>query len=178
MKFARIARLSLFLIPTLLLSFPGCESGESERQKRIEKLEKQSAVMLGILRGRKLPSLQDYYSEEKNITPEMISEYKQEMNKRWERIDDEDPVNRLPFVVSSIFTNQVDRYEPDDSIDRKLVIRWAKIIEEIIWVRGGGPIEPIAGKDDDFFLAPRTDKALARIQRLRERLEAEEEASQ
>jgi len=108
----------------------------------------------------------------------MILEYEEEMNKRWERIDDEDPVNRLPFVVSSFFTNQVDRYEPDDSVDRKLVIRWAEIIEEIIWVRGGGPIEPIAGKDDDFFLAPSADKALARIQRLRERLEAEEEASQ
>lgn len=105
----------------------------------------------------------------------MILEYEEEMNKRWESIDDEDPVNRLPFVASSIFTNQVDRYEPDDSVDRKLVIRWAEIIEEIIWVQGGGPNEPIAGKDDDFFLAPRADKALARIQRLRERLEAEEE---
>ena len=108
----------------------------------------------------------------------MILEYEKVMNKRWVRIDSEDPANRLPFVVSSIFTNQVDRYEPDDSVDRKLVIRWAEIIEEIIWVRGGGPIEPIAGKDDDFFLAPRADKALARIQRLRERLEAEEEAIQ
>ena len=101
----------------------------------------------------------------------MILEYEEEMNKRWESIDDEDPVNRLPFVASSIFTNQVDRYEPDDPVDRKLVIRWAEIIEEIIWVRGG-PIEPIAGKDDDFFLAPRADEASARMQRLRERLEA------
>ena len=83
----------------------------------------------------------------------MILEYEEEMNKRWESIDDEDPVNRLPFVASSIFTNQVDRNEPDDPVDRKLVIRWAEIIEEIIWVRGGGPIEPIAGKDDDLLLA-------------------------
>ena len=106
----------------------------------------------------------------------MIFEYEEEMNKGWESIDDEDPVNRLPFVASSIFTNQVDRYELDDPVDRKLVIRWAEIIEEIIWVRGRSHRAP-AGKDDDFFLAPRADKALARIQRLRERLEAEEEAS-
>jgi len=74
----------------------------------------------------------------------MILEYEEEMIKRWERIDDEDPVNRLPFVVSSIFTNQVDRYEPDDSVDRKLVIRWAEITEEIIWVRRGeAPSSPL-----------------------------------
>ena len=147
--------LLILILPLLaMLSFAGCDSGESEKEKLKQRLREEIRYLDVAWAVRNIPDIRDVYRKEEQITPEMRAEYDSMIIERWEQIQKDYKNGYYMVRANSIFNgSEFEKKAPADPIQRRIAIRWAEAREELIWLNDnlsthqrGEATKPIASR--------------------------------
>jgi hypothetical protein len=157
----RVSLLSHGLLLFMLVSVAGCQSSESEEDKLRRSLREESQYLFIAYRLRSIPSIEDVYTKEKDITLEMRKEYDSMIVEQWEQIMKSHENGHYLILEHTLFKGRNKDKKIADPIKRKIKMRWAKVLEEQI------NLNPNLSEAEK-------SEALYPIQSVRKRMEAEE----
>ncbi len=157
----RVSLLPHGLLLLILVSITGCKSSESEEDKLRRRLREERQCLFMAYSLRSIPAIEDVYTKERDITPEMRKEYESMIVEQWEQIMKSHENGRYLMLEHTMFKGRDKDKKITDPIKRKIKMRWAEALEEQI------NLNPSLSEAEK-------SEAIDPIQRVRKRMEAEE----